>query len=346
MNGFLNLHLIFHSITSLLLRSILCLIMSPMRLSSTATKRGRSEKATSWTCGDMYTPGKAPEAADTKDLVWKDHGDPLSAEINIDSETLQLEALEEALNCTKCTVDNIESALTADINSGAYNISEYPPYFPNNSKTDAEKISPLDTESTCRESSIWKIISPPQRQRYYELVEQYLNHELDNPVPVDADVAVMRAHYSVDAHIQRHYLDRRSMLQLCRDEEDLEDFREWRWIMVENCSIHYPDITPYPVGDSRVEWPNDGNGAVAHQERTWKQDGRAREVCVEKARAKWASIMAERRKERDSLLAKSRDVVTIRLYCGGELQNVRRLKMYPEAMLGLRMGRPTQSSGF
>lgn len=236
--------------------------------------------------------------------------------------------------------------MAADIDSGAYNISQYPPYFPNHSSIEDDKISPLDSESKCRENSIWKIITLSQRQRYYELVEQHLNRELDRPVKLDTDVSVVIAHYYVDAHIQRHYLDRRSMLALCRDEEDLEDLREWCWAMVEKCSIHYPDLVPYPAGDSKVEWPNDDNDTMAHQEITWRRTWRARKVRVDKARAKWALIMAERRKEREALLAKNRDVLTVRLYCGGELRNVRKLKMYPEARPGPRMGRPTQSSGF
>ncbi|KAJ5637134.1 hypothetical protein N7490_007013 [Penicillium lividum] len=231
--------------------------------------------------------------------------------------------------------------MNTDIEQGKYITANYPPFFPNTNTRD-ENISPFDTTTPNKNLSHWKVISEPQRQRYYHIVE----HGLDalKSEATDPNLAILFAHYQVDYHIRQHYLACRGVLTLCRDATDMQSLRKWQWRMNRIDTI--PDESQArPKGPRPLGWPNDENLEMAHQVQLWKKSWRARQKHLEEVRARWAVIMEERRRQRELLLAKQASTFTVRLYFWGELCELRELerKMYPETV---RLGRSTQSLGF
>ncbi|KAJ5737655.1 uncharacterized protein N7483_002780 [Penicillium malachiteum] len=239
------------------------------------------------------------------------------------------ESIEEALSCQKCTLCITEDIMRVDIKNGTYDTSKYPPSFSNPSTRD-DDISPFDTSTPKNNLSHWTVITIPQHQRYYELVEKNLNNRIDAEDTADPELAILFAHYQVDYHIQQHYLARRGILTMCRDSKDMRALWKWQWQMSmtdAGLEQNSNDQRPWPNGSRRVDWPNDDNLQMLHATILWKKSWRARKEHLEQVRIKWAAIMEERRRQREALLAKqAASMMRVKLYCGGELIEVRELK--------------------
>ncbi|KAJ5919664.1 hypothetical protein N7454_009499 [Penicillium verhagenii] len=258
-------------------------------------------------------------------------------------------ALEEALGCRKCPLSVTEASMKADIDQGKYITTNYPPFF-TNANTRDENISPLDTTTPNKHLSHWKIISDPQRQLYYKTVEHTLDAQLHEDEATDPELSILFAHYKVDFHIRQHYLAHRGVLTLCRDATDMQSLRKWQWRMDKIDKLPPSEEEeevkqvrhkmPRPLG-----WPNDESLELMHQTHLWKKSWKSRQKRVEEVRARWAIIMEERRRQREQLLASQASKLTVRLYFGGELRDLRELerKIYPG--MGMLMGRSTQSFG-
>ncbi|KAJ5182536.1 hypothetical protein N7492_000152 [Penicillium capsulatum] len=242
------------------------------------------------------------------------------------TETDMSEALDEALQCVSCENLITEMSMSNDISRGSYITTSYPPYFLHRCTRD-DNISPLTPTPLENDQSYWNCMSPIQRQRYYQLVETILNEELQKPVRLDAERAVLFAHYQVDFHIRQHHLARRGVLTMCRNTSDMHQLRKWQWNMAEIDAVtKHTTVKTWPKGSRQLGWPNDGNLEMAHQTHMWRKSWRARRKRVEAVRAKWAIIMEERRRQREMLKLKELATVTVRLYCGGELRDVRELQ--------------------
>lgn len=244
--------------------------------------------------------------------------------------------------------------MAIDIKNGKYNVKHYPPFFQSNVIND-ESIPPFDIAEECDDQTYWKHVALPQRQRYYEIVEQNLNKILDQTKEIDPDTALLFAHYQLDYHIRQHYLARRGVLTLCRDNADLQQLRKWQWKMsdIDSATSSKPAKTGL-AGARQWGWPRDQNLEMTHQHIMWKRSLRARLKRVREVRARWAIIMEERRKQRELLLLKQGATLTVRLYCRGELWNIRTLKnfVYPVPTVpmtpvvpNIRVRRVTRSMG-
>jgi len=238
--------------------------------------------------------------------------------------------------------------MTIDIDNGNYNVKQYPPFFQSNIRSD-ESISPLDTTAPSQDPTYWNNMSLSQRQRYYEVVEQNLDKALDETKKIDPEVAVLFAHYQVDYHVRQHYLAGRGVLTLCRDNSDLQQLRKWQWKMsdIDSTCSSEPAKTE-PAGARQWSWPSDQNLELTYQHVMWKRLSRARLKRVREVRARWAIIMEERRKQRELLLLKQGATLTVKLYCRGELWDIRTLQNIVSpvpTVPSVRVGRATRSMG-
>lgn len=237
--------------------------------------------------------------------------------------------------------------MAVDIERGVYIASHYPPYFQTN-LTAEENVSPFDTPIQSQDPSYWKRVSSDQRQRYYLLVEQTLNQSLDGDKTIGPETAILFAHYQVDYHIRQHYLARRGVLTLCRDGKDLQQLRQWQWSMSDIDSFQSPsEVVDIETTTTREwGWPNDTNLEMMHQQLMWKLSSRKRMKRLREVRARWAVIMEERRRQRELLRLKQGATLTVKLYCRGELWDVRELmsSVAPVAQT-VRVGRVTRSMG-
>ncbi|KAJ5688896.1 hypothetical protein N7462_003288 [Penicillium macrosclerotiorum] len=257
-----------------------------------------------------------------------------------------LEALDEAFKCTKCQIAVTQSSMKADIDKGAYNTNCYPPFFRCHHTRD-DNISPLDTQSQCEELSFWKRISPAQRECYYSRVEQTLNTLIEENKDIDPEVAVLFAHYQVDFHIRQHHLARRGVLALCRNADDMQQLRHWQWKMNDLDSMRPVNLEKtWPDSCRHAGWPGDQSLEMLHQTLMWKRASPARRKRLEEVRARWAIIMAERRRQREMLQLKQGLTITVRVYCRGELWNVRELPWGANSEPSLRPERIARSIGF
>lgn len=235
--------------------------------------------------------------------------------------------------------------MALDIERGVYITTHYPPFFQTN-LTSEESVSPFDVKPIAQTPSHWKRLSPFQRHRYYQLVEQKLNQTLDEQEPTDPETAILFAHYQVDYHIRQHLLARRGVLTLCRDAKDVQQLRQWQWRMTNIDSAQ--SCTTGDIEDTGYRgwgWPGDTNLETVHQNIMWKRSSRARQKRVREVRARWAVIMEERRKQRELLKLKQGATLTVRLYCRGELWDVRELKSIVPIAQSIPVGRATRSMG-
>lgn len=239
--------------------------------------------------------------------------------------------------------------MALDIERGVYITTQYPPYFQTN-LTSEESISPFDTAIRSKDPSYWRRLTLTQRQRYYDLVELNLNQTLreEKAQAIDPETAVLFANYQVDYHIRQHYLARRGVLTLCRDTKDLQQLRQWQWKMTDiDTGAMVQSVSIEAAVQRGWRWPDDANLEMMHQNIMWKRSSRARLKRVREARARWAVIMEERRRQREELLrAKAKqETLTVRLYCRGELWDIRELNgTFPVAQ-SVRVGRVTRSMG-
>lgn len=233
-----------------------------------------------------------------------------------------------------------------DIDRGVYIAAHYPPYFHSNHAND-ERISPFDTSAKPQDPSYWKHISLSQRQRYYALVEQSLNQALDETKDLEPEVALLFAHYQADYHVRQHQLARRGVLTLCRDSDDLQQLRKWQWRMSDIDSLQSSTLEEIePLRSRQWGWPNDKNLEMVHQHLMWKRSSRARLKRVREVRAQWAVIMEERRRQREMLLLKQGATLTVRLFCRGELWDIRELQtVHTIPSPRMPAGRITRSMG-
>ncbi|KAJ5272498.1 hypothetical protein N7478_007623 [Penicillium angulare] len=187
----------------------------------------------------------------------------------------------------------------------------------------------------------------------------------------DAELSVLLAHYKVDYHIHQHYLSYRVPITLCRDAHDLHSLRKWNWKMAEIDAVIHSESKPepgsepnssnsntreWPVGCRKLGWPDDETLKMVHQTLLWKRAWRGRQKKLEEVRARWVVIMEERRRERELLFARQAELLvkeasasastfTVKVYCRGELRDVRELKRMAYSEPGLRVKRAAQSFG-
>lgn len=238
--------------------------------------------------------------------------------------------------------------MTLDVERGVYITTHYPPYFQTN-LTSEDSISPFDTSIQSNGLSYWRRLTLTQRQRYYGLVEQNLNQTLDEgTTALDPETAALFAHYQVDYHIRQHYLARRGVLTLCRDAKDLQQLRQWQWKMTDIDAGEAAQLVSIEAAAQRGwRWPHDANLELMHQNIMWKRSARARLRRVREVRARWAVIMEERRRQREELLRilARQGTLTVRLYCQGELWDIRELNGMGPVVQSVRVGRVTRSMG-
>ncbi|KAL5356619.1 hypothetical protein BJX96DRAFT_171778 [Aspergillus floccosus] len=211
----------------------------------------------------------------------------------------QRDALAEALSCTTCIITDLTRATyVKHLRTGLYNPFHDPPFTISNnpeSLTPSSSPSPLDDDvspDTIASTgtsigtaphippSYSSLMTPSQLTRYHAQVTIYQSH--------DSARDVHFARYRVDYHIHLHYLRQRGMLTLCRNADDLHEFRDWKWRV-----FLAADNPAEPRRPRRWGWPGDAGLFMLYQMPLWRRGWSARRECVEQARVKWALIVEE-----------------------------------------------------
>jgi hypothetical protein len=135
--------------------------------------------------------------------------------------------------------------MEGDIARGRYYFRADPPFAANNIEEEADGIAPDEIQPS---SILWqpgynRFLTEAQRARYLEKVQECLDHARANGIVENSDLVdnntnndgnddmpldVQFAFYSVDFHINRHRLARRSCFNLCRSKREMDELALWR----------------------------------------------------------------------------------------------------------------------
>lgn len=214
----------------------------------------------------------------------------------------QSDALAEALSCTTCTLTDLTRATyLKHLQNGLYDPLQDPPFTITNNPEAlplSSSLSPFDDDvapdtipptgtTPHTPASYSSLMTPSQLTRYHAQIASYVSHDPAHGVDF--------ARYRIDYHIHLHYLRRRGMLSLCRNADDLHEFREWKWKVF--LAAEDP-VEPRCLRPRRWGWPGDAGLFMLYQMSLWRRGWAARRECVERARVKWALIVEEYRRWR------------------------------------------------
>ncbi|KAL1974716.1 hypothetical protein VTN31DRAFT_4920 [Thermomyces dupontii] len=146
--------------------------------------------------------------------------------------------------------------MAADIANGVYRNDSDPP-FRVYTNEDEEDQDPKQPQTTLRQTPGYKACATEEQLARYENLVRMIRekHRRANPSRASAAGKTeeeketeewVYARYCVDMHIHQHYLARRSILNLCRDDGEIQDLRAWQFHMA---------LDPYPAAITASE-PN------------------------------------------------------------------------------------------
>lgn len=121
--------------------------------------------------------------------------------------------------------------MESDIRHGIYRCSEDPPFVTNQA---CEEIAPDEMPQEVWRPGYLQLATKAQTDKYVELAEGQINRNRERKVfaemeEVEQGYESKFAFYCVDYHIHQHYLHRRSALNLCRTNDEMDEFRYWKY---------------------------------------------------------------------------------------------------------------------
>ncbi|CRG87667.1 hypothetical protein PISL3812_04687 [Talaromyces islandicus] len=141
--------------------------------------------------------------------------------------------LQEALDCHHCdnAINFNPETMESDIRHGIYRCSQDPPFVLNRP---CEEVAPDEIPQEVLEPGYIRLATDAQHKRYLEQVQKNIARNRENNTftvmgDVDQGYETKFAVYCVDYHIHQHYLHRRSALNLCRTNDEMDDIRYWKY---------------------------------------------------------------------------------------------------------------------
>ncbi|KAF9891249.1 hypothetical protein FE257_004813 [Aspergillus nanangensis] len=260
----------------------------------------------------------------------------------MDSDTMSLydsmdqelsESLHEALACKTCALTDLTKMLYCKHRkAGVYNPLHDPPFKTHSpcshqiltggnldgSNDDNDGVPPKTTQSgpgsIAQPHGYRDIMTREQRKTYFLQIKQYRDRDVNRDV--------LLARYRVDYHIHLHWMARRGMLALCRNTDDVHDFRQWKWKLANggvqgggsNCGPESSSAQgrAMPRGSRarrsniatstrrmrRWGWPDDSELFMLYQTTLWRHGWMARRERLVEVNANWARIVKERLRQR------------------------------------------------
>ncbi|EED17585.1 hypothetical protein TSTA_114000 [Talaromyces stipitatus ATCC 10500] len=142
--------------------------------------------------------------------------------------------LQEALNCNHCekTMRLKPESMESDIRHGIYRCTEDPPFLINPPYED--DVAPDEFPEEVNDPGYLHLATEAQQEQYLELVEHFIARNREKKVfwgmeEVDQGYESKFAFYCVDYHIHHHFVHRRSILNYCRTNEEMNDIRDWKY---------------------------------------------------------------------------------------------------------------------
>ncbi|GAM36540.1 hypothetical protein TCE0_018f05704 [Talaromyces pinophilus] len=145
------------------------------------------------------------------------------------------DVLQEALNCHHCekTMRLKPEAMESDILHGIYRSSEDPPFLLSK-PCDEDDVAPDEMPKAVSEPGYLHLATAAQQEQYLQRVEQFIARNRERKVfrnmreEVDQGYESEFAFYCVDYHIHQHFIHRRSILNYCRTDEEMDEVQAWK----------------------------------------------------------------------------------------------------------------------
>jgi hypothetical protein len=153
--------------------------------------------------------------------------------------------------------------MESDTRHGIYRCSEDPPFVLNQP---CEEIAPDEMPQEVWEPGYLQLATQAQQDRYLELVQRHINRNRESKIfagmeEVDQGYESKFAFYCVDYHIHQHYLHRRSALNLCRTNDEMDDFRYWKYKLALWTAHQHSPLRPdsHDVADQEMAHGHNAN---------------------------------------------------------------------------------------
>ncbi|CAI7659194.1 unnamed protein product [Penicillium bialowiezense] len=241
----------------------------------------------------MAISQKTNQAIKEKLVQFANHNQPTCTEFTNEPKSQQNAALQEALQCTECNMGITPKKMQSDIANGIYSTARYPPYF-TNKLAPVEEISPLDTSPRQpRDFTFWSDITDAQQHKYFEAVDAVIRRAEATIGQAASEAVVVYAHYHVDSHIRQHYMRTQSVLNLCRDRQEVIDLNHWQWETAASEETADVDNEEWGVG-----WASDLTNSLNEQYNEWKTRQSQRDDHLAFVKSQWIQIQREREEQR------------------------------------------------
>lgn len=123
--------------------------------------------------------------------------------------------------------------MESDILHGIYRCSEDPPFFLNQ-PSDEDDVAPDEMPKEVSEPGYLHLATTAQQEQYLQLVEHFIARNRERKVfrnmteEIDQGYESKFAFYCVDYHVHQHFIHRRSILNYCRTNEEMDEVQEWK----------------------------------------------------------------------------------------------------------------------
>lgn len=124
-------------------------------------------------------------------------------------------------------------AMESDILHGVYSCSEDPPFRISQTCDEAD-VAPDEMPKAVNEPGYLHLATTAQQEQYLQMVEKFIARNRERKVfrtmreEADRGYESKFAFYCVDYHIHQHFIHRRSILNYCRTNEEMDEVQTWK----------------------------------------------------------------------------------------------------------------------
>lgn len=138
-------------------------------------------------------------------------------------------------------------AMESDILHGIYRCYEDPPFLLSQ-PYDEDDVAPDEMPRENNEPGYLHLATTAQQEKYLQLVEHFIARNRERKVfrnmreEIDQGYESKFAFYCVDYHIHQHFIHKRSILNYCRTNEEMDEVQSWKknlakWVAQNNAQL-------------------------------------------------------------------------------------------------------------
>lgn len=132
-------------------------------------------------------------------------------------------------------------AMESDVLHGIYRCSEDPPFLLSQ-PCEEDDVAPDEMPEQVSEPGYLHLATTAQQEQYLQLVEKFIARNRERKVfrnmreEIDQGYESKFAFYCVDYHIHQHFIHRRSILNYCRTNEEMDELQSWKKVLAKSAA--------------------------------------------------------------------------------------------------------------